>query len=55
VNLLGDDINTINNNAETLIHASKEADLAINIEKAKFMLVHHHNAGQSQSKNITNR
>jgi hypothetical protein len=39
VNLQKDNINTINKKAETLIDASKEAGLAINVEKTKYMLV----------------
>jgi hypothetical protein len=39
VNLLGDNIDTINKNTETLIDASKEVGLEVNIEKTKYMLV----------------
>jgi hypothetical protein len=39
VNLLGDKIDTINKNAETLIDASKEVGLEVNVEKTKYMLV----------------
>jgi hypothetical protein len=47
VNLLGDNIETINKNTETLINASKEVGLEENIEKTKYMLVSHdQNAGQ---------
>jgi hypothetical protein len=35
VNLLGDNIDTINKNTETLIDASKEVGLEVNIEKNK--------------------
>jgi hypothetical protein len=39
VNLLGDNIDTINKNTETLIDASKEVGLEVNVEKTKYMLV----------------
>jgi hypothetical protein len=39
VNLLGDNINTINKNTQTLIDASDEVGLEINVEKSKYMLV----------------
>jgi hypothetical protein len=39
VNLLGDNIDTIKKNMETLIDASKEVGLETNIEKTKYMLV----------------
>jgi hypothetical protein len=38
VNLPGDNIDTIQKNTETLIDASKEVDLEINIEKTKYLL-----------------
>jgi hypothetical protein len=48
VNLLGDSIATINENTETLIDASKEVGLEVNVEKTKFLLVSHdQNAGQN--------
>jgi hypothetical protein len=50
VNLLGDNTDTIKN-TETLIDASKEVGLEINVEKTKHMLQPcHHNAGQNRLK-----
>jgi hypothetical protein len=47
VNLLGDNIDTIKKNTETLIVDSKEVDLEINVEKTKYMLLScHQNAAQ---------
>jgi hypothetical protein len=39
VNLLGDNIDTINKNTGILIDANKEVGLEINVEKTKYMLV----------------
>jgi hypothetical protein len=36
VNLLGDDVDTIKKNTETLIDASKEVGLEVNVEKSKY-------------------
>jgi hypothetical protein len=48
VDLLGDNIDTINKKEETLIEASKEIGLHVNIKKYKYMLVsHYQNAGQN--------
>jgi hypothetical protein len=55
VNLLGDNIDIMKKNAETLIHASKEVGLEINIEKTKYMLLSfHRNAGQNCDVKIAN-
>jgi hypothetical protein len=55
VNLLGDDIDTINENTETLVDASKEVSNEVNIEKTKYMLVSRdQNADQSQDIKIGN-
>jgi hypothetical protein len=52
VNLLGDNIDNINKITETLIDASKEAGLEVNVEKTKYMLVSRdQNAGQNLDKN----
>jgi hypothetical protein len=42
VNLLGDNIDTLENHKETLIDASKKVGLEINVEKTKCMLLSHH-------------
>jgi hypothetical protein len=56
VNLLGDNIDTMKNNTETLIAASKEVGLEINVENSKYMLLsHHQNVGQNQNLKIANR
>jgi hypothetical protein len=47
-NLLGDNIDTIKN-AKTLIDASKEVDLEMNVEKTKY------NAVQNRDRKIANR
>jgi hypothetical protein len=47
VNLLGDYIETINRNRETLTNASKEVGLEVNIQIAKYMFSHHKNASQN--------
>jgi hypothetical protein len=36
MNLLGDNIDAIKKNTETLIHASKEVGLEVNAEKTKY-------------------
>jgi hypothetical protein len=47
VNLLGDNIDAIKRNTETLIDANKKVGLEITVEKTKSMLLsHHQNAGQ---------
>jgi ribosomal protein S2 len=56
VNLLGDNIDVIKKNMETLIDASKEVGLKVNTEKTKYMLLsRHQNAGQSYNIEIANR
>jgi hypothetical protein len=56
VNLLGDNIYTINKNTEALIDASEEVSLEINVEETKYMLLSvHQNVGQNREIKIANR
>jgi hypothetical protein len=56
VNLLGDNIDTINKNTQALTDASKEVGLERNVEKTKCMLVSRdQNAGQNRDLKIRNR
>jgi ribosomal protein S2 len=56
VNLLGDNIDTIKKNPETLIDAIKEVGLEVNTEKTKYILFScHQTAGQNHDTKITNR
>jgi hypothetical protein len=56
VNLLGDNMDAIKKNTETLIDASKEVGLVINIEKNKYMLLsHQQNVGQKRDIKIGKR
>jgi hypothetical protein len=49
VNLMGDIIDVMKKNTETLTDTSKEIGLEINIEKTKYMLLSpHHNIGQNR-------
>jgi hypothetical protein len=55
VNLLGDDIDTIKKNTETLIEASKKVGREVNTEKTKYMLLsRQQNAGQNHDIRIAN-
>jgi hypothetical protein len=42
VNLLGDNIETIKENTETLTETSKEVDIEMSVEKSKYMLLSRH-------------
>jgi hypothetical protein len=56
VNLLGDNTDTIKKNTETLIDASKEVGLEINVEKTKHMFISgQQNVGQNLDIKIANR
>jgi hypothetical protein len=56
VNLLGDNIDTIRKNIETLIDVSMEVVLEINVEKTKYMLQScNRTAGQNRDIKIANR
>jgi hypothetical protein len=56
VNLLGDNIDTIQKSTDTLTDASKEVGPEINVEKTKYMLLsRHQNVGQNRDIKIANR
>jgi hypothetical protein len=56
MNLLGDNINTINKSTERLIDVSKEIVLEENADKTKYMLLaRHQNVGQYHDIKIANR
>jgi hypothetical protein len=56
MNRLGDNMQTMKKNTETLIDASKEVGLELNVEKAKCILLSlHQNVGQNREVKIANR
>jgi hypothetical protein len=55
VNLLGDSINTVKENTETTLQASRDTGLEINTEKTKYIIIFcHPNTGQNQNIRIAN-
>jgi hypothetical protein len=55
VNLLGDSVNTIKDDSETLLEASRDIGLEINAEQTKYMIMScHPNSGQNQNIRIAN-
>jgi hypothetical protein len=56
VNMVGEDIGTIQKNTKALLGASKKIDLEVNPEKTKYTLVSPcHKAGQRRSIKTANR
>jgi hypothetical protein len=50
INLLGNSINTIKEDTETLLGAVRDVGLEINAEKTKYMIMSHHpNSGQNHN------
>jgi hypothetical protein len=55
INFLGDNINTTNEDTETLFGVSRDVGLEINVEKTKYMIMsRHQNSGQNQNIRIAN-
>jgi hypothetical protein len=56
VNLLEGNVGTVNKRTETLIEASKEVGLEVNLENTKYMSVsRHQNIGQNRDVKISDR
>jgi hypothetical protein len=54
--LLGGSVNTIKENLETLLEASRDIGLEINTEKTKYVIMScHPNSGQNQNIRIANK
>jgi hypothetical protein len=54
VNLLGDSVNTIEENTETLLEAGRDIGLEINAETKYMIMSRHPNSGQNQNIRIAN-
>jgi hypothetical protein len=56
VNLLKENVDTINKSTETLIDTNKEAGLEVDLEKTKYMLLsRRQSAGQNHDMKISNK